>query len=183
MAYTKEQRAAAAKKKAEEAKIAEQAKQSAPTQEKNIKVEPDPHELISVKNGFHGRLTYKSRRDGMEVVWSEYGDEEFLEYQELKSARSSQKKFFTENWWIMDYEYLEALGVVKYYENAINDENIENLKNKSPDKIKEIVSKMSNGQKKSLSYKVIEMIKTEELDNVKTIRALKESLNLNQIEE
>lgn len=182
MAYTKEMREA--KKKAEEDKLAEQAKQNETLKtEKRVKVEPDPHELIPVKNGFHGRLTYKSRRDGTEVVWAEYGDEEFLEYQELKSARSSQKKFYTENWWIIDYEYLEVLGVLKFYENAINEESIDSLKNKSPDKIKEIVSKMSNGQKKSLSYKVIEMIKTGELDSVKTINALKESLNLNQIEE
>ena len=49
------------------------------------KQEVDMNQTITVRNGFHGILVYKSRRTGEEYVWNEFGDEQDMELSELKN--------------------------------------------------------------------------------------------------
>ena len=46
----------------------------------------DPHALITVTNGFHGRLVYKNKRTGELFIWESYGDEQEMEMIDLQNA-------------------------------------------------------------------------------------------------
>ena len=67
-----------------------------PTQKLSAK-EVDTTQYVTVRNGFQGRLIYKSPRTGEKYVWEEFGAEQDMELRELKNARNSAKKFFMNN--------------------------------------------------------------------------------------
>jgi len=198
MAYTAEQREAKKKEKEAQAAIVQVTEQRekieivpipAPSADKiirsrKLKKEIPLNTLIEVTNGFHGKLVYVSKKnDGMTVIWEEFGDTEYLELQELIAIRNSMKKFFINNWFIIeDLDILDFLEVTKYYENALNAEKFDEIFSKSPTEIENLVSLMSKGQQASLIYKLTSMIDSGELDSRKTINAFEKSLHTDLIE-
>lgn len=143
----------------------------------------DDSQYVTVVNGFHGILVYKSRKTGEEFVWEKYGDEQEMELRELKNAKSSSKAFFENNWfmfnekWIVDY-----LGVGRLYKNAIGIDTYDSIFEKSPEEIQEIVGEMKRGQKSSLAYRAKELITEGKIDSLRVITALEESLGIELIE-
>lgn len=145
----------------------------------------DPNTMVLVKNGFHGPLIYISSRTKEEIVWSGFGDEQEMELKELRNAKSSAKKFFENNWFMFDEEYewvVSYLGLGKYYKYAIKLEDFDEIFEKKPEEVKGIVSKMSKGQKHSLSYRARQLVMSGEIDSRKMIAALEEALGTEFIE-
>lgn len=153
---------------------------------KAYKVKPDiplTAEVV-VTNGYHGRLVYKGRKSGEHLEWENFGDEQIMELKELKDARASQKKFFTANWWLIDNpDIIEFLNASEFYKYAVNAENYDDIFKKPVEEIEAIVSELTDGQKKSMAYRAIELINSGKLDSRKTIDALKNSLGFELIEE
>lgn len=145
----------------------------------------DPNQTIVVVNGFQGKLAYDSPRTHEIYRWDSFGDEQEIELRELRNAKSAKKKFFINNWfmfhdedaWVIDY-----LGLNQYYKNAINLDEFDKLFKKSPTEIKKSISKLSEGQKKSVAYKARQAIINEEIDSNKVISALEESLGIELVE-
>lgn len=145
------------------------------------KQEVDMNQTITVRNGFHGILVYKSRRTGEEYVWNEFGDEQDMELSELKNAKDTKKKFFEANWFVFDDEFdwvLDFLKVRHFYKNAMPIDDYDEFFKKSADEIIEIINGMSDGQKKSLAYRAKEMIEQDEIDSISVIKALEEGLGI-----
>ena len=143
MGYTKEQRAANAAKKAEGG--FDNIPPSASTPSKAIKstaVKLPLDTLVRVINGHTGRLVYKSKKNtGFKVVFEKFGDFDEMELSELLSAKNSQPKFFSKNWFLIEYkDVLEYLRVGKYYENALTFEEFEGIFDKSDEELVEIIS-------------------------------------------
>lgn len=152
---------------------------------KPVAKEVDLNQLITVRNGFQGRLIYKSSRTNEKFVWDAFGDEQELELRELRSAKSSAKKFFINNWFAFDDEFnwvIDYLGVRNYYKNSLSIDDFDTLFTKSPAEIEKTVSKLSEGQKKSVAYKARLMIANGEIDSNKAIAALEKALNVELIE-
>lgn len=145
--------------------------------------EIDPEQYVIVKNGFHGKLIYKSARTGEKFVWSGFGDEQEMQLRELRNAKNSRKSFFINNWfmfeepWIIDY-----LGVRKFYKHAIKIEDFDDIFKKTPAQIEKIIGDLSDGQKRSLTYRATELIASGEIDSRKVIQALEDSLGIELIE-
>lgn len=145
----------------------------------------DPSTLVVVKNGFQGKLVYKSSRTGEKFTWDAFGSEQELELKELRNAKNSAKKFFINNWFMFDNDYdwvIDYLGVRQYYRNAISLENFDKIFSKTPAEITKIVSGMSSGQKKSLVYRSRQAIVDGEIDSNKAIAALEKALGVELIE-
>lgn len=152
---------------------------------KPVVKEIDLTQLIPVRNGFQGKLIYKSSRTGEKYVWDYFGDEQEMELRELRNAKSSAKKFFINNWFVFDQEYawvIDYLGMKNYYKNALGVDDFDKLFTKTPAEIEKTVSKLSEGQKKSVAYKAREMIANGEIDSNKAIAALERALNIELIE-
>lgn len=146
-------------------------------QEFRVKEPLDPHSFITIRNGFNGRLVYVSKRTGERLVWDEFGSEQDMELQELKNAKNSARAFFENNWFMIDDpEVIAYLGVERYYKNALRFDSFDELFAKSPEEIKERVALLSAGQKASVAYRARQLIAAKEIDSIRVIEALEESL-------
>lgn len=146
-----------------------------------IPTDVDPNRLITVYNGFDGILVYKSPRTKEVFTWDALGDEQDIELRELRSAKSSAKSFFSQNWfmfgeddqWVIDY-----LGVRKYYKNALGIDEFDELFDKPVSEMTAIIAGLSDGQRKSVSYRARQKVNDGEIDSRKTISALEEALGI-----
>lgn len=143
----------------------------------------DPNQIVTVRNGFQGKLVYKSKKTGEVFIWEEFGAEQDMELSELKSARSSSKKFFINNWFMIDDpEVIDYLGMGQYYKFSLNIDEFDALFTKSAGEVRETVSKLSAGQKKSVAYRARQLIGRGEIDSNKVISTLEECLGIELVE-
>lgn len=143
----------------------------------------DVHQYISVRNGFQGRLVYKSKRTGEVTIWEEFGEPQDIELQELKNAKTANKKFFVNNWFMFDDDWIiDYLGIGQYYKNAVSIEDFDELFDKPVEELTEIINGMSTGQKRSVAYRARRLIAEDRLDSIKKIHALEGILGVELIE-
>lgn len=159
--------------------------QAAATEEKTTfsAKEIDPNQIITVRNGFQGRLVYRSKRTGERFVWETFGAEQDMELSELKNARNSNKKYFINNWFMFDDAWVvDYIGMSQYYKFAISINDFDKLFEKPADEIEEVISKLSDGQKRSVAYRARQLIADGGIDSNKTITALEKCLGTELIE-
>lgn len=142
-----------------------------------------PNTFVTVRNGFNGRLVYKSSRTNEKFVWEGFGAEQDIELQELKNAKSAHKTFFEKNWFLLDDpEVISYLGVEKFYSSALSFADFEDLFTKSPEEVKARIETIPDGQKQSLIYQAKRLISDGTIDSMKMVNALEESLGVELIE-
>lgn len=147
--------------------------------------EVDPNQIIVVRSGFHGRLVYKSPRTREKFVWGEFGADQEMELRELRNAKSANKKYFENNWFMFDEEFewvISYLGLTQYYKNALPIDGFDGLFKKTPSEIEKAISKLSKGQKKSIGYRAKQLIAEGEIDSNKAIAALEKALGVELVE-
>lgn len=143
----------------------------------------DPHDLVTVRNGFQGKLVYVSKKTGERFVWEEFGEEQDMEIGELRNARSSSKAFFENNWFMFDEQWIvDYLGMNKYYKYALKIEDFDETFKKTPEEIEKIVAGMTAGQKKSMAYRARALIADGDIDSNRVIAALEKCLDTQLIE-
>ena len=148
-----------------------------------IPKEVDPNQYVTVRNGFQGRLVYKSKRTGERFVWDSFGAEQDMELSELKNARNSNKKYFINNWFMFDEPWVvDYIGMSQYYKFAISIQDFHKLFEKPAAEIGKIISKLSDGQKKSVAYRAKQLIAEGGIDSNRTIAALEKHLGTELIE-
>lgn len=139
----------------------------------------DPHTMISVINNTRGTLIYVSPRTKEEFVWRSFGDAVCMEYGELLAMKSSAKRFFTENWvMIEEYGVLTSLGVDNYYKNIPTPDKFDEIFELSTSELQSKVGAMSRGMKNSIALRARELITLGELDSRKTIQTLEAVLGV-----
>lgn len=145
----------------------------------------DMNQYITVRNGYPGQLVYTSKRTGERFFWEHYGDEQDMTLMELRNARNTSKKFFDHNWFVFDEEYdwvIDFLGVRAFYNNIINLEGIDALFKKTPKQIEKELAALTNGQKRTVGYRAMEMIRDKEIDSLAVIDVLEKGLGVALIE-
>lgn len=143
----------------------------------------DLSQYVTVRNGFQGRLFYKSKHTGEKFVWREFGDEQEMELRELKNAKNSAKKFFINNWFMFDEDWIvDYLGMKQYYKNAVSIADFDAIFQKSADEIREVISGMSPGQRKSAAYRARQLIADGAIDSNRAIAALEDALGVALVE-
>lgn len=151
----------------------------APTKRQKPKVKKmlDPNMYVTVKNGFHGILTYHDKSTGERYRWNEFGDEIDLTVSTLQKVRSAHVMFFEENWFLIDdQEVIQYLNATQYYKNALSYEEFAILFDMDVDEIKERIAPLSKNQKRGIVYMAKEKIESGELYNLNIIRALESAL-------
>lgn len=148
-----------------------------------IPKEVDPDQYVSVRNGYQGRLIYKSKHTGEIFVWESFGDEQDMELSELKRARSASKKYFQNNWFMFDEPWVvDYLGMGQYYRFAISIKDFDKVFDLPADEIEATVSRLSSGQKRSVAYRARQMIADGKIDSNRAISALERCLGVELIE-
>lgn len=156
----------------------------APVENKQIVAKDiDVHQYVTVRNGFQGKLVYVSQKTGEHFVWDGFGTEQEMELLELRNAKNSAKKFFQNNWFMFDEDWIvDYLGVKQFYRHAVKIEDFDKIFEMSPAEIKNTVTALSDGQKKSVAYRAKMLIAEGEIDSNKAINALEEALGVELIE-
>lgn len=143
----------------------------------------DADQIITVRSGFQGRLVYKSRKTGERFVWDCFGADQDMELAELKNARSTNKKYFINNWFMFDDpEVVDYLGMTQYYKFALKIDEFDQLFEKSASEVEKTISKLSSGQKKSVAYRAKQLIADGLIDSNKMIATLENCLGVELIE-
>lgn len=145
----------------------------------------DLNQYVTVKNGYPGQLVYVSKRTGERFFWDGYGTEQDIQLMELRNVRNTAKKFFEHNWFVFDDEYdwvIDFLGVRAYYNNIINVEGVDALFKKTPTEIEKELASLSNGQKRTVAYRAMEMIREKEIDSLSVIEVLEKGLGIALVE-
>ncbi|TVX86071.1 hypothetical protein [Paenibacillus agilis] len=151
---------------------AERPKAEKSTVQKNIvkREEIDRFEQIPVMNITNGTLVYASRKTGAEWIFTDYGDIEYMEFQELLTMRSSQRRFFDEPFLlVMDDRVVEHLGLTKMYQNIKNPEQIDVIFKMNQPEFEEIVDKSPKGIKHLIVSRAKKLYDSGELDSVKKL--------------
>lgn len=130
-----------------------------------------------------GVLVYASQRQiGYQVTWTRYTEIQHVELGELVTMKSTQLRFFSENYIVIpdDYEYkeevLKYLHVEQYYENAADPVSIKKLLNMPVDAMTQKIRAMGETSKKSVLNHVKTAVENGDVDSLKRIRALEEVL-------
>lgn len=143
----------------------------------------EPHTMVAVRNGFNGKLVYRSSRTGERFVWDGFGAVLDMELQDLRSAKNSAKGYFENNWFMIDdIDVLEYLGVERMYRNSLSIDNFDEIFKMPPDKMKECIASLPNGQRSSIIYRARQLIDDGVIDSIKVIKTLEESLGVELIE-
>ncbi len=143
----------------------------------------DLHQYIPVRNGFQGKLIYRSRRTGELFVWETFGETQEMELQELKNAKASNKKFFESNWFMFDDDWvIDYLGVKQYYKYSLPVDDYDSFFEKDPDEMADHIAKMNAAQKRSLTYRARQLIAEGAIDSNRKIKVLEDALGVELIE-
>lgn len=157
---------------------------------KKVKIPKDYD--IPVKSNVQGKLTYTSSKTKYTEEWDEIGMVAYLEYDELISMRNAHKKFFENNWILIedtdDYtasEIYTALGVEKYYKNIALFETLDDVFNLSVSEINKIIPTLSQGHKTNIASRAMQLIadNDERMDSTSKIKAFEKALGINLREE
>lgn len=137
-------------------------------------------ELVPVVSNCTTPLIYVStRQNGYKVEWENYGDVDYMTVSELIAMRGSQRRFFTDNWIIIeDGEYTAdevyaRIGVTKLYEDVVTPETIKELLDDSLPNINIRMSKMSNGLKRTVYNYAMKLKDDGEFDSIKKLELIK----------
>jgi hypothetical protein len=151
-----------------------------PTPPKKKKIERDMN--VPCRNLTSGRLTYISKKTGLETVWSAFGDEEYLDVAELLTMKSSQPKFLKEPWLFVDDEDVaEYLGLKELYRTIIPIDEVDDFFDLTVSEARKILPKLPKGMKSLIGEKARQGIQNETLNNIQLVKLLEQELNLDLI--
>ncbi len=144
---------------------------------------PSRDQMVSCRNITSGKLTYVSKKTGLETVWSNFGDEEYVEVSELLTMKSSQPKFLKEPWlFVQDKDVIDYLGLKNMYKDIIHIDEIDEFFKLSVHDARSQLQKTPSGIKSLLGEKARRGIQDGTLTNIKLIRLLENELNLDLID-
>lgn len=139
------------------------------------RVDIDKYELIPVMNITSGKLVYVSNKTGIKYIWSQYGDIEYLEYQELQTMRVAHKSFLNEPFVIiLNDDVVNNLGLTKMYENLIDLDDIESIFSLDNKKFIEVIEKSPRGIVHTIVTKAKELYKKNKLESITKINYINE---------
>lgn len=144
------------------------------------KPELKPEDYVTVRNGFNGKLVYRSRNTNEVFIWDGLGAEQEMELRELKHARNTARGYFINNWFMFeDPAVPEWLGVSMYYKNALELEDIDALFEMTPTEIEKTIRGLPAGQKETIANRAKELLRTgDKIDSIRVIHALERSLGI-----
>lgn len=148
----------------------------------SVKKKIDRDTVVPCRNLTSGKLTYISKKSGMETVWSAFGDEEYLDIAELLTMKASQPKFLKEPWLLVDdSDAVEYLGLKELYKTIIPIEEVEEFFQLHLNDARKILPNLPKGMKTLIGEMARKGIENETLNNVQLIKLLEQELHLELI--
>jgi hypothetical protein len=141
----------------------------------------DDKTMVTVISNFAGLLFYRSPRYNDEFMWSEYGDENEMSISELKSMKASHRRFFEDKWIVFaekDADVISHLKVDKYYKDGMEQDDLEDIFEKSVNEIADIIETATANEKSLILTKAREQYESGELVNTHVIKLIEDKLQV-----
>lgn len=158
------------------------AKKAAPAKKAARKFAPD--ETIECRSVTAGELILVGAKSKLQYTWADYGDVAYVEYQDLQTLQSMRSGFLVKPRFIIeDEELVEQWGaMLKPIYNAIKEHDVETLLAMGPNALRGALANLPDGLKEALKTKAAQMIKTEELNDIRVIKVIDEVLGTELME-
>ena len=162
-----------------EVKVEQTQQEQINTKQEIRKKQIDRDLMVACRNVTDGRLTYISKKTGLQTRWSNYGDIEYLDVAELMTMKASQPKFLTEPWLVIeDDDVIEFLGLKHLYQKLVDVDDLESFFNQSHTEMEKILDRAPNGVKESIATRARKMVEEGTLYDNRKIHVLEEKLKI-----
>lgn len=133
-----------------------------------------PNDTIECRSVTGGELILVGDKTKFHYTWADYGDTAYVEYQDLQALQSRKSGFLTKPRFIIEDETLvEQWGsMLKPVYDKINMKNIEDLFDMPVEQFEAKLSTLPIGLKEAVKTKAVQMIHSEELYDIRKVRAI-----------
>ena len=143
----------------------------------------DPTELIVCRSVFPGKLLFRGEKTKMIYTFSEKGDLNYVEYQDLLAATLTKKKAILSPYIVIEDEELLAQPQFNHLNELYNKtfvlDNIEDLLNLPAIEFKKQFNELPIGAKKSVMLVASTMLKEGRFDSLNKVSIIDEACNSN----
>ena len=133
-----------------------------------------PDDRIECRSVTGGELILIGQKSQLQYNWADYNDVTYVEYQDLQALQSRKSNFLTKPRFIIeDEELVEQWGSMlkPIYEKVIT-QDITDFFNLPLNKFKAQLNIMPDGIKDAIKTKAVQMIKDEELYDIRKVREI-----------
>lgn len=138
--------------------------------QKSVRIPLDT--IVPVICNTAGGAFYSSKKImGYTVEWDDIGSVEYMELGELSSMKNTDKRFFEDNWIVLDdtdeytaLELYDFLKVSKYYKNILTPDTIDDIFTYPKDEIVRTISTLSRGLKETIAVRAKQKLDENTLD-------------------
>lgn len=137
---------------------------------------------VTVIGNFPGDLYYRSPRTQDEWKWM-YGDEDEMSIRELKTMKSSHRRFFEEKWIIFAEDQaddvIKHLKLEKYYSDGINSQDDwENIFGLSVEDLADVIETATANEKSLIINLARDQFESGELKDIHIIKLIEDKLQV-----
>ena len=139
-------------------------------------------EMVEVRNVYNGKVVYNSPKTKINYSWLEKGDIEVMSIEEILTMHT-KRKYLEEPWLAIDDErIIEGLGLEKAVNIIEKVEDTEALVEMDIQELEKLIDDLNRNQKLNLRDEVVIKIKANEIRDYATVVALKELLDIEDID-
>ena len=133
-----------------------------------------PTDTVECRSVTGGELIMVGDKTKLHYTWADYGDTAYVEYQDLHALQSRKSGFLIKPRFIIeDEELVEQWGsTLKPIYNKINTKDIEEFFKLPINKFEAQLKTMPIGLKEAVKTKAVQMIKSDELYDIRKVRAI-----------
>lgn len=143
-------------------------------------------DLVCVQSCFHGNLFYKSKRNGSIVEWQSFGEEQFMDVDELMYMRNTQPTFFKEQWVRLVGDNADAvfefLHLDRYCKNNLKFDTFDDVFAMDPDDLIAVVKGFAPSLRNSFARRAKELIEDGSINQLTTIKAIERATGYDLLE-
>jgi hypothetical protein len=133
-----------------------------------------PNDTIECRSVTGGSLILVGPKTHLQYTWEDYGDTAWVEYQDLQALQSRKSNFLTKPRFIIEDEELveQWSAMLNPIYTKVVDQTVEDFFELPLNKFKAQLSIMPDGLKDAIKTKAVQMIKTEELYDIRKVREI-----------
>lgn len=151
------------------------------TRKRTTKPKLDLSQEVLVINMSQASFIYEARKGNGFLELDEYLDSDYMTIEDLQIMKNSNRGIFEKGWlFVDDEEAVEFLGIKKYMDKVLLPEQLDDLFELDTNVLKEELAKFSSSIKENIYQTMKLKYEAGELTNVHVIRAIEESLNVDQ---
>ena len=139
-------------------------------------------EMVEVRNVYNGKVVYNSPKTKINYSWLEKGDIEVMSIEEILTMHT-KRKYLEEPWLAIDDErVIEGLGLEKAVNIIEKIEDTDSLVEMDIQELEKLIDDLNRNQRINLRDEVVIKIKANEIRDYATVVALKELLEIEDID-